>query len=119
MKAGDRWSKWRATKSHIGRDPSNGVVLRSPLVSRHHAVVRAINGELELENLGSNSCLVGEDEVMGGSHVRFPSSLKVRIWPYTLSFETQEKVAVTRAELEAHLRIGHRRPGADHSPDAA
>jgi Flp pilus assembly CpaF family ATPase len=89
---------------HIGRDPSNAVVLRSPLVSRHHAVVRVINGELELENLGANSCLVGEDEVMGGSRVRFPTSIKVRIWPYTLSFETKEKVAVTRAELEAHLR---------------
>ncbi len=59
---------------HIGRDPSNDVVLRSPLVSRHHAVVRLINGELELENVGVNSCLVGEDEVLGGSRVRFPAS---------------------------------------------
>ncbi|MFW6169151.1 MAG: ATPase, T2SS/T4P/T4SS family [Planctomycetota bacterium] len=93
-----------ANEVRIGRDPNNGVVLRSPLVSRHHAVVRIDNGELELENLGANSCLVGEDEVMGGSRVRFPSSVKVRIWPFTLSFETEEKVAVTRRELESHLR---------------
>lgn len=94
----------QADEVRIGRDPNNGVVLRSPLVSRHHAVVRADNGELELENLGANSCLVGEEEVMGGSRVRFPASVKVRIWPFTLSFETEEKVAVTRRELESHLR---------------
>lgn len=93
-----------ADEVRIGRDPANGVVLRSPLVSRHHAVVRMQNGELELENVGANSCLVGEEEVMGGNRVRFPSSVKVRIWPFTLSFETEEKVAVTRRELEAHLR---------------
>ncbi len=93
-----------ADEVHIGRDPSNGVVLRSPLVSRHHAVVRRVDGELELENLGANSCLVGEDEVLGGNTVRFSPAVKVRIWPFTLSFETEETVAVTRSELEAHLR---------------
>jgi pilus assembly protein CpaF len=93
-----------ADEVHIGRDPSNGVVLRSPLVSRHHAVVRVVNGQLELENVGANSCLVGDEEVMGGDYVRLSPAVKVRIWPYTLSFETEETVAVTRSELEAHLR---------------
>jgi hypothetical protein len=36
-----------------------------PLVSRRHAVVKLLNGELQLENVGLNSCLVGETEVLG------------------------------------------------------
>jgi len=89
----------------LGRDPDNHVVLRSPLVSRRHAVVRRIGqDELELENLGINSCLVGETEVLGGSRAKFSGNVKVRIWPYTVSFETETTTAVSQAELEAHLR---------------
>ena len=55
----------------IGRDPSNTVVLASPLVSRHHAVVRLRGGQLHLENVGLNSCVVGDVEV---SARRRPSS---------------------------------------------
>ncbi len=89
---------------HIGRDPSNNVVLRSPLVSRRHAVVRLLDGELELENVGVNSCLVGEAEVLGGERIRFDTNVKIRIWPYTINFETKKTQAITRSELEAHLR---------------
>ena len=64
----------------FGRDPANDVVLRSPLVSRHHAVVRRVNGELELENVGVNSCVVGETEVLGGEKVKFAPTVKIRIW---------------------------------------
>jgi pilus assembly protein CpaF len=90
----------------IGRGEDNDVVLRSPLVSRCHAVVRTLNGEgeLELENTGLNSCLVGETEVLGGERAKFSSKVKVRIWPYTIGFETEATASITRAELEAHLR---------------
>src|SRR5262245_59229318 len=77
----------------IGREAANNVVLRSPLVSRRHAVVRKIGEELELENVGVNSCLVGDQEVLGGEKVRFVADVKVRIWPYTLSFETDSSTA--------------------------
>lgn len=50
----------------IGRDPSNAVCLQSPLVSRHHAVVRMADGKLHLENVGLNSCVVDDEEVLGG-----------------------------------------------------
>jgi len=90
--------------AQLGRDPSCDVVLRSPLVSRRHAVVRVHNGELELENVGINSCLVGETEVLGGDRVKFAPGVKVRIWPYTVSFETDTTTAISRSELEAHLR---------------
>ncbi len=88
----------------IGRDPENTVVLQSPLVSRHHAVVRMSNGQLHLENVGLNSCLVGDVEVTGSQTVVFEPGAKVRIWPFTLTFEAEKPVSVTRADLESHLR---------------
>lgn len=88
----------------IGRDPSNSVVLQSPLVSRQHAVVRMADGKLELENVGLNSCIVGDEEVLGGQTAVFEPGTKVRIWPFTLTFEAEKATAVTRQELEAHLR---------------
>ncbi|MBC7354508.1 MAG: FHA domain-containing protein, partial [Thermogutta sp.] len=94
-----------ATEVWIGRDSSNTVVLPSPLVSRRHAVVRLLeDGRLQLENLGLNSCLVGEEEVLGGQTVVFTPGTKVRIWPFTLTFEAEKAVTVSRQELEAHLR---------------
>ena len=89
----------------IGRDASNTVVLPSPLVSRRHAVVRQTDdGRLQLENLGLNSCLVGDEEVIGGQTVVFSPGTKVRIWPYTLTFEAEKAVSISRQELESHLR---------------
>jgi Flp pilus assembly CpaF family ATPase len=88
----------------IGRDPSNAVCLQSPLVSRQHAVVRAINGKLQLENVGLNSCIVGDEEVLGGQTAEFAPGAKVRIWPYSLTFEAEKAVSVSRADLESHLR---------------
>ncbi|MGB9687354.1 ATPase, T2SS/T4P/T4SS family, partial [Thermogutta sp.] len=94
-----------ATEVWIGRDSSNTVVLPSPLVSRRHAVVRLLeDGRLQLENLGLNSCLVGEEEILGGQTVVFTPGTKVRIWPFTLTFEAEKAVTVSRQELEAHLR---------------
>ncbi len=88
----------------IGRDGSNRVVLRSPLVSRRHAVVRVADGKLLLQNVGLNSCVVGEEEVLGGQTAVFEPGTKVRIWPFTLTFEAEQAATVTRHELEAHLR---------------
>jgi len=92
------------TEVSIGRDPENIVVLQSPLVSRHHAVVRMTGGQLFLENVGLNSCLVGDVEVTGSQTVVFEPGTKVRIWPFTLTFEAEKPAAVTRADLESHLR---------------
>ncbi len=88
----------------IGRDASNTVCLQSPLVSRQHAVVRINNGKLVLENVGLNSCVVGEEEVLGGQTGLFEPGTKVRIWPYTLTFEAEKAATISRSELEAHLR---------------
>ncbi len=88
----------------IGRDASNTVCLQSPLVSRQHAIVRPSNGKLFLENVGLNSCVVGEEEVLGGQSGVFEPGTKVRIWPFTLTFEAEKAATISRAELEAHLR---------------
>ncbi|NQT40737.1 MAG: Flp pilus assembly complex ATPase component TadA [Planctomycetes bacterium] len=92
------------TEVSVGRDPGNDVSLPSPLVSRRHAVIRIGGDQLLLENLGLNSCLVGDEEVLGGQTAAFAPGAKVRIWPYTLSFEAEASTVVTRDELEAHLR---------------
>ncbi|MCR9118930.1 MAG: FHA domain-containing protein, partial [bacterium] len=55
----------------FGRDAENDIVLRSPLVSKHHAIVRKSGEQLEIENLGVNSCLVGDVEVLGGDRAKF------------------------------------------------
>jgi len=88
----------------IGRDPSNTVVLQSPLVSRRHAIVRTENGQLVLENVGLNSCVVGDEEVLGGQSAAFEPGTKIRVWPYTLTFEAEKATVITREELENHLR---------------
>jgi len=89
---------------HIGRDPVNTIVLQSPLVSKRHAIVRYQNGKLQLENVGLNGCMVGDLEVLGGETVEFSPGERVRIWPYTLTFEAEQASAISRAEMEAHLR---------------
>lgn len=88
----------------IGRDPKNTIVLQSPLVSKNHAIVRQVSGKLQLENIGLNGCLVGELEVLGGETVEFSPGERVRIFPYTLTFEAETATAISRNELEAHLR---------------
>jgi len=88
----------------IGRDPSNTIVLQSPLVSKRQAVVSRESGRLKLENIGINGCMVGEAEVLGGHSAFFKAGDSVRIWPFTLTFESEEVSPISRAELEAHLR---------------
>jgi pilus assembly protein CpaF len=88
----------------IGRDATCDVVLASPLVSRRHAVVRISGDKLELENVGLNSCLVGAQEVFGGQIVPFGLGDRLRIWPYTITFEQETTPTLTRAELEVHIR---------------
>ncbi|MCX7408719.1 MAG: ATPase, T2SS/T4P/T4SS family [Planctomycetales bacterium] len=88
----------------IGRDPSNTIVLQSPLVSKRHAVVTRENGKLKLENVGVNGCLVGEQEVLGGNSVLFKAGETVRIWPFSLTFESDETSAISHSAMEAHLR---------------
>ncbi|MBU4270551.1 MAG: Flp pilus assembly complex ATPase component TadA [Planctomycetes bacterium] len=93
-----------STEVTIGRDPSNTVCLQSPLVSRRHAVVRMADGKLHLENVGLNSCVVDDEEVLGGQTAVFTPGAKIRIWPYTLTFEAEKAATITLGELESHLR---------------
>ena len=88
----------------IGRDAANQIVLNSPLVSKRQAVVHRENGKLRLENIGINSCMVGDAELIGGESLEFSPGETVRIWPYTLTFESEEAAPISRAEMESHLR---------------
>lgn len=88
----------------IGRDASNTIVLQSPLVSKRHAIVTHENDKLRLEMVGINGCMVGETEVLGGESIDFSPGQRVRIWPFTLSFEAEAASVISRAQLESHLR---------------
>jgi hypothetical protein len=88
----------------IGRDAGNTLILKSPLVSKRQAIVSRDNGQLRLTNVGINSCMVGEAEVLGGETRDFSLGETVRIWPYTLNFELDEAAPISRQQLDAHLR---------------
>jgi len=88
----------------VGRDRSNVLTLQSPLVSKRQAVVTRDNGLLKFENVGINSCMVGDTEVMGGETIDFSPGETVRVGPFTLTFESDEAAPISRAEMEAHLR---------------
>jgi len=89
---------------HVGRDPANTLVLKSPLVAKRQAIIRRSDGKLVLENVGLNSCMVGDRELMGGEWTQFPAGETVRIWPFTLTFEMEEAAPISRTEMESHLR---------------
>ena len=88
----------------IGRDRSNVLVLQSPMVSKRQAKARLEGGKLIFENLGINSCMVGDTEVMGGDSLTFSAGETVRVGPFTLTFESDEAAPISRGELESHLR---------------
>jgi Flp pilus assembly CpaF family ATPase len=88
----------------IGRDSTNTLVLESPLVSRRHAIVRQSEGRFELENVGLNSCLVGEADVRVGERATFEVGTPIRIWPFTISVEVEAVRHFNRTEIERHLR---------------
>ena len=93
-----------AAEITLGRDATCDVVLASPLVSRRHAVVRISGERLELENTGLNSLLVGAAEIFGGQRISFGLGERLRIWPFTITFEKEQAPTLSRTELEAHIR---------------
>lgn len=88
----------------IGRDPSNMLVLESPLVSRAHATIRRKGELFEFENIGLNACMVGEADVGVGQTVTFDSAAQIRIWPFSLSLEREAVQVVDRSQIDAHVR---------------
>ena len=88
----------------IGRDPSNMLVLESPLVSRQHALIRRKDDHFEFENVGLNACVVGDQDVGVGETVRFETGSQLRVWPFTISLEMESVNRVTRTDLDAHVR---------------
>jgi len=92
------------TEITIGRDPSNMLVLASPLVSRNHAVIRRRGKNFEFENVGLNACLIGETDVGVGQTVVFECGTAIRIWPFTLSVEQETASQVSRTDFDEHVR---------------
>lgn len=88
----------------IGRDRDNLLVLPSPLIAKQQAILRQSGNTAWIKNLGMNSCLVGDIEILGGREHTFSASEMIRIWPYTLTLESTDKTPLSRQDLESHLR---------------
>ncbi|MER7755599.1 FHA domain-containing protein [Kitasatospora sp. NPDC097643] len=62
---------------HVGRDPTSEIVLDDPRVSWHHAVLHAVEGHWELEDVGSTNGTyddghrVSSEDVGPGTRLRF------------------------------------------------
>ncbi len=71
----------------IGRLPDNEIVLPHPTISRHHAEVRAENGQIVLSDVGSSSgTLVGQVRLVPNQPVRLEVGVEIRIGPYVLRY---------------------------------
>ena len=68
---------------------------------------------------GLNSCVVGEEEVLGGQTGVFEPGTKVRIWPYTLTFEAEKAATDQPQRAGSPPAVDHGRPGAEDPPEAA
>ena len=81
------------TEITVGRDPEHRVP-RKPAGFPAACRGAALDGRLQLENMGLNSCIVGDEEVLGGQSPCSTPGAKVRIWPFSLTFEAEKKVTV-------------------------
>lgn len=88
----------------IGRNPSNVIQLSSPLISQKQAIVHCQKESLKLKNIGLNSCLIGDSELIGGESKEFSPGETIRIWPYTLTFESEQIAQLSPKDVESHLR---------------
>ena len=77
------------------------------------------NGKLQLENVGLNSCIVGDEEVLGGQTAVFEPGTKVRIWPFTLTFEAEKAATDHPRRTRSPSPRDHGRSGTADPPQAA
>ena len=69
----------------LGRDPQNDVVLNSPAVSRFHAELVAVNGHVELRDLGSTNGTRVNGHLMASATLSVGS--EIGIGPYRVVFD--------------------------------
>ncbi|WP_437188305.1 ATPase, T2SS/T4P/T4SS family [Planctomicrobium sp. SH668] len=72
----------------IGRDPSNDIVLKSPTVAEHAAVIEQTSSGWQLVVLRGNSAKVGEIKVRTGEKREISSASPINLFPYELTLES-------------------------------
>lgn len=71
----------------VGRDAGNDIVLDSPYVADHAAVVRKRDDQWEVMALGMNGCSIGKQKLAPGQRMRFSADDTIRIFPFDLSLQ--------------------------------
>jgi len=86
----------------IGRHPTNEIVLNSPFIADHAAVLTQNGPGWDLTALGLNGCQVGDEELPGGESRPVASGQMIKIYPFSLTLELPRE----RVDTEEELRLG-------------
>ena len=68
----------------IGRDETNDVTLRSPFVSRNHALIVKDSGSYFVQSLGLNGTVVANKTVAPGERMKFEYGDEIRIGEFSV-----------------------------------
>jgi hypothetical protein len=82
---GGAWVRVAPLPAEIGRDPGLGIALRDPAVSRRHAALRAVGGEVVIADLGSRGGVrLGGVRLAAGAELPLRGSGEIALGPTTL-----------------------------------
>lgn len=82
----------KGDRIRIGRGPENDIVLDSPFVAQRAAqITRGQGDQWEVTVLGMNAVTVGDGEIYGGKSARIQGGQSLRIFPFTITLERQDR----------------------------
>ena len=94
--------KIESVKTSIGRQPGNDILLENSLVSRHHAMIELVEGEVQLTDLeSSNGTRLNGERLTPNVVVKLTEADLFEIGPYQFRLEGQiipEPVPISQKE---------------------
>jgi FHA domain len=89
---GGAWVRVAPLPADLGRDPAAGLPLRDPAVSRRHAALRAVGGEVVIADLGSRAGVrLGGIRLEAGAELPLRTGGEIALGPTTvLRFEPRD-----------------------------
>lgn len=97
----------QGSRIRIGRSPHNDIVLESPFVAEHAAVLNRRSDCWELTALGMNGVRLGDEHIHEGQRREIRSSQSIVLFPYSLTLDLPTTMEVTaeirRRQLDGFL----------------
>ncbi len=82
---GGAWVRVAPLPAEIGRDPGVGIALRDPAISRRHAALRAVGGEVVIADVGSRAGVrLGGVRLEAGAELPLRGGGEIALGPTTL-----------------------------------